>query len=383
MRVLYLTQGFWPYIGGMETIGERLIAGLGRDGFEFAVLTGREDPSLPQQEEHDGVPIHRVDWTQALDVRDAVRLAAVCRQASAIARDWSPDLVHLGFTPAWTALAMGARLPQIAPLVVTFHGWWPQFHLRGPTIIDRVLRAADWVTACSHDALDAARSIYPAIIPRSAAIPNGVDTPGTPVAVPRARPRLLVAAGRLSAEKGFDVLLRAFALVRRRAPDVRLAIAGRGGEEPALVALARGLGIEDAVDFLGWVPRSEVAGLFDRATVVVVPSRQEGFSVTALEAALRARPVVATRVGGTPEVVEDGATGVLVQAEDHGTMATELMALLDDPDRVARMGQAARRRAVAEFSEERHLRAYRDVYLRVTARQDAGRPLQPADMVAR
>ena len=113
-------------------------------------------------------------------------------------------------------------------------------------------------------------------------------------------PRLLC-VGRLIPIKGHLVLLRALAQARSRVPGVTLAVAGRGPLEPALKAYARELGLEGAVDFLGFV--SPVQKAIDGAAIVVVPSLGEGFGMVALEAMERARPVIASAVGGLPEIV--------------------------------------------------------------------------------
>ena len=122
-------------------------------------------------------------------------------------------------------------------------------------------------------------------------------------------PRLLC-IGRLIPIKGHLVLLRALAQARARVPDVVLDVAGRGPLEPALKAYARELGLEDAVRFLGFV--SPVQSAVENAAVVVVPSLGEGFGMVALEAMERARPVIASAVGGLPEIVADGETGLVV-----------------------------------------------------------------------
>ena len=137
----------------------------------------------------------------------------------------------------------------------------------------------------------------------------GIEPDGEPRPYVGSVPRLLC-VGRLIPIKGHIVLLRAFAEARRRIPGLELQIAGRGPLEPALRALAKELGIEDAVHFLGYV--APVQKAIADAAVVVVPSMGEGFGMVALEAMERARPVIAAEIGGLGELVQDGVTGLLV-----------------------------------------------------------------------
>ena len=151
-------------------------------------------------------------------------------------------------------------------------------------------------------------------------------------------PRLLC-VGRLIPIKGHLVLLRALAQARSRVPGLELEVAGRGPLEPALRELARELGIEDAVRFLGFV--SPVQAALEQAAVVVVPSLGEGFGMVALEAMERARPVIASAVGGLPEIVEDGKTGIVVEPGDADALAEAIVALAGRPR--PRGGDGARR----------------------------------------
>jgi glycosyltransferase involved in cell wall biosynthesis len=369
MRVLYVAHAFWPYIGGLETISATLVAGLRERGHEFSVLTCREDPRLPPTDSWGGAPVHRLDLTAALTLRDAAGLATVRHDAAAIARDWEPDLVHVAFSPPAGYLTLGARLDRLAPVLVSFHGPWPVLeNAAGPTLTRRLLDSADWVTACSRASLEHVRGFEPGIAERSSWIPNGLDATSPASPPPADVEPLVVGLGRLSPEKGFDVLLRAFAELRRDVPDARLVLAGRGVEEGALVALAGELGIANAVDFRGWVRAADVPGLLDRANIVAVPSREEGFGMTALEAAMRGRPVVATRTGGLPEVVDDGVTGVLIPPEKPDELAGAIASLLRDPERAARLGQAGRERAQQLFSEDRLLSEHEDLYGRLAPR---------------
>jgi len=122
------------------------------------------------------------------------------------------------------------------------------------------------------------------------------------------------------------------------------------------------LGLTDIVDLIGWVAPGEVPALLNTATVVLMPSRQEPFGLVALEAALMARPVIATRVEGLPEVVVHEQTGLLVEQENSGALAEALAYLLARPHTAIQMGQAARLRAQQVFSWERHVTAYDALY---------------------
>jgi glycosyltransferase involved in cell wall biosynthesis len=189
----------------------------------------------------------------------------------------------------------------------------------------------------------------------------GIASDGDVAPYAGSEPRLLC-VGRLIPIKGHIVLLRALAQARAQVPDVVLDVAGRGPLAPALKAYARELGVEDAVRFLGFV--SPVQSALENAAIVVVPSLGEGFGMVALEAMERARPVVASAVGGLPEIVADGKTGLVVPPTDAEALAEAIVALAGDLSRAAAMGQAGRERALEEFTPERCVERVEELYAR-------------------
>jgi glycogen(starch) synthase len=194
-----------------------------------------------------------------------------------------------------------------------------------------------------------------------------LDVPALlPQPLPNDLPRLLC-LGRLAAQKGFDLAITALASIAGRFPNARLIIAGDGPERPALERQVAGLGLADSVDFTGWVSPDEVLTLINRATMVVMPSRWEGLPSVVLQAAMMARPVVATRVSGLSEVVVHQKTGLLVEPEDLNGLAEAIAWLLDRPETAARMGQAGRRRVQEEFSWARCVDAYDALWRRLGA----------------
>jgi glycosyltransferase involved in cell wall biosynthesis len=168
--------------------------------------------------------------------------------------------------------------------------------------------------------------------------------PGTEPEPPPS-PLRLAAVGRLIPIKGFDLLLRAFGQARDLLPGLTLEIAGAGPLDAELRAAA-----PDGVTFLGRVaPATEV---YERNAIVVVPSRGEGFGMVALEAAERGRAAIVSGVGGLPEIVADGETGIVVPTEDVELLARAIVALAGDEELVRGYGAAARRRALDQFSAE-------------------------------
>lgn len=175
--------------------------------------------------------------------------------------------------------------------------------------------------------------------------------------------------GRLEAVKGQELLLRAWPLVEERLPKasraLRLVLVGDGSRRAALEALARELGIADRVIFAG--ARADVPEALRAFDVFVLPSLNEGISNTILEAMACGLPVVATRVGGNPELIDEGVTGRLVAPTDPAALADAIVAIAADEATRQRMAQAAREQAVQRFSLEVMVRRYDTLYAEVSA----------------
>lgn len=169
----------------------------------------------------------------------------------------------------------------------------------------------------------------------------GIEPGPAPPPPPKAA--RLVAVGRLIEIKGFDILLSAFERARAAVPSLTLEIAGDGPLSDSLHRVA-----PEGVSWLGRV--SPIGEVYERNSIVVVPSRGEGFGMVALEAAERGRAAIVSDVGGLPEIVVDGETGTVVPPEDVGALAEAIVALATDDERRRSYGDAARRRAVAQFS---------------------------------
>ena len=162
-----------------------------------------------------------------------------------------------------------------------------------------------------------------------------------------------VFAGRLVPEKGVDILLHAFALVRRKIPSAKLWIAGDGNERPRLERLIDELSLRDSVSMLGFLARDEMERKFSQTWVQVVPGRwEEPFGMVIAEAMMRGSAVVASSLGGALDLVEHQITGLLVPPGDVAALSDALTSILSEPGAARTMGQAGRARALRDLTEE-------------------------------
>jgi glycosyltransferase involved in cell wall biosynthesis len=299
-----------------------------------------------------------------LAIRNDVDLVAAWRLRRLVAQE-SPHIVHFHTS---RALAMSPWLRGYADRCVVTRrmdyslrrGWWT----------DRLYNRS--VAAAVAISEEVRRKLLAAGVraERLHVIHSGVEpAAGLPGASGRAAARARFAVGdelalgivaALETRKGHDVLWHAIARLRGDGVRLRCLVCGDGSQRSALEALARHLGIIDVVGLLG--EQRQVADVLAALDVFVLPSRYEGLGVAILEAMAMALPVVATAVGGIPETVADGRTGLLVPPEDPAALAAAIAALDRDRALAQRMGEAGRRRVIAEFSMEAMASRYERLY---------------------
>jgi glycosyltransferase involved in cell wall biosynthesis len=255
---------------------------------------------------------------------------------------------------------MAAGLAARCPVVMHLHGGgFDTFFDRagaGQSVVRYFLERAACVAVPSQRMAGWLHSVSPAI--GSTFLPSPVLVGP---AQPSTRPNLILFLGRLHAGKGIFDLLDAVSQLRAAVPDVRLVCAG-AGERVAVAQYAEHLGIGEAVKFTGWVGPSGKRALLESAAAYALPSYDEGMPVSLLEAMAAGVPVVASPVGGIPEVVADGTSGLLAAPGDVATLQRHLRRLLLDRALGERIGAAGRETVRARFAAERALPKLEELY---------------------
>jgi glycogen(starch) synthase len=365
MRILYWTESFWPTIGGIEILSAQFIPAMQKRGFEITVATDHRNLNLPDKADFKGIAVHRFHFQRALEKRDMGQLIVTLRQVAKLKQTFRPDLIHINTCGPGIFFHLRTIDTYSTPTLVTVHALMTRA-CGHDTILGRLLRLADWVSTVSEATLYEIQKILPEITHRSSVIYNGLNIPDLqPEPLPFDTPRLLC-LGRVVVDKGFDIALTAFASLTHRFPNARLIIAGNGPAMSDLKKYTAEIGLTDSVEFTGWVSPEKIPHLLNTATVVLMPSRlSESFGLVALQTAQMARPIVATSIGGLPEVVTHGETGLLVEKENSDMLAKAIAFLLEHPRAAIQMGQNARKRVQKVFSWDHFVDNYDTLYRRL------------------
>jgi glycosyltransferase involved in cell wall biosynthesis len=380
VRALFLAHSYPRFAS--DPVGSfilRLAVALKAEGVEVLVLAPAT-VGVELEEKYEGITVRRyhyapTSWetlaytgTMAAQVRSGWRaklallglLRSGKRSARRAIREFRPDVIHAhwwfpaGLVAWWAAGRTGP------PWIITLHGTDLVVARRsrwGGRLFEAVARRAATVTTVSSWLAGEARALAPGIDPVVAPMPiaGHLFTPGGA----RETDRLLF-VGKLNRQKGFDYLLRALAAMRHK-PMVEVVV-GVGSERAEVEDQARGLGVADRLVWHPLLQQSELAALYRRCTVLVMPAVDEGLGLVAAEAMLSAMPVVAFASGGLTDIVLDGKTGFLVAPGDTSALAAALDRLLDLPDQGSAMGREGLVTAQARFAPSAAARRYAELY---------------------
>jgi glycosyltransferase involved in cell wall biosynthesis len=357
--LLISTPHFPPEGGGLEEYVVRLAQPLMHEhGWRVVVVTSGQRGGAVHCDQVGDMRVYRLPFHLQVS---ATRLGISWpRDLMRIIKAEQPDLINAHLPTPGLADVM-AHVAGSIPFVVTYHtgtmrkGRWPVdlfIGLYERVVAPVMLARATWVITSSDFVRD---SHLRRIRAKSSTVTPGVDTDlFHPARVP-ALNRVLFVAGltRAHTHKGLDALLPAIAELRTRRPALTLDVVGSGNDLGRYEELARSLAIDQHVRFLGRLAGERLARAYRDASVLALPTRNDSFPMVLLEALASGIPVVSTRVGGIPELVEDGRHGYLVEPGDDPAFTDRLGRILDDPALAAELGAEGRQKVLGAYTWSR------------------------------
>jgi glycosyltransferase involved in cell wall biosynthesis len=383
VRVLMVVR---PASGGMKQHVLALSRGLVARGHEVHVAApGSSEIAVEAQDA--GLPVHKIPLVGPLN---PVQDPRAVRSLSRIIYDGGFDLVHAhGFKAGFIGRLAVRLAVGTWPFVVTAHNHVltrtdtpAAARWRYRTVERSLERYVTRYIAVSDSIRRELTEAYALPAEKVTVVRNGIDV--TPFLVPQDRAAARTSLGlpadgpvvgiaaRFAAQKGLHDLIAATPELVRRMPDITVVIGGSGPLEGKLRSQAAELGVADALVWPGHVP--DMPSFLSALDVYVSPATTEAFGMALIEAAAAGIPTVATRVGGVPEAILDGVTGLLVAPNDPSALAQAVVGLLDDRKTAEKLAHAARERATTEFSPERMIDRTLEVYAEAIAAVRVGAP---------
>lgn len=370
LRVCFLVAYFHPFASGAERQALAQGAELARRGHSVRVVTQEVNGSgLPRDDEVSGVIVHR--WIRSVPIGPLFGLSFVSGAVRALRKLRNEiDLVHT-HQAIWEAVSAGvARLVINVPTLIqpASSGYFGEAEelarTRGFPVLRRLILRNSAFASISRDIERQwlALGVSPDRMHRMA---SGVDSsrffpgPSEVGASLPAHPRVLF-TGRLHPQKNLDVLIDSWAAVHQVRPDAHLILLGEGPDRKRLVARVDALGLTQSIHFLGAIEEPET--YLRAADVFVLPSIAEGMSNSLLEAMATGLPCIASEIGGNTDLLDDGATGLLVPPSDPRAWADAILRVLNTPSLAKSLGKAALCRINREFALPIVVDRYIDLY---------------------
>lgn len=363
-KVLWLIKGLG--LGGAEKLLSLSLPYIDRDKYDYEVaylLPWKN--ALVDDFRREDIPVHCLNQSRPYDIRTLWRLNRLLRNENV-------DVLHVHLPYSGIMGRIASRMSPVKAVVYTEHNLWQRYHKITSLFNKITYRWNDAVIAVSNEVEHSIRDNYSVNgKPKLDVIPNGVDIALLQNVMARKRDirpefgipadhAIVVHVANFTPKKRHCDLLEAVKLVINKNCKVTFILVGQGPLQEKTEADARRLGIEDNVVFAGF--RADATDIMAAADMFVLPSQFEGMPVSMLEAMALGTPVIASRVGGIPEVLEDRLDGILIDAMEPGQLADSVLRLLADQDLRATLSNKALIKVRQKFSIEDMVRSTESVY---------------------
>lgn len=365
MKILLVPSIFLPSIGGVELNTYELAKHLSKMGNEVTVLSSNwRQWKLPFHEVIDNIDVYRLPFYVFRGTIKSLIAFIICFPVSLfgtfyLIQKLKPNIINIHFVGANAFYILLIHFLKKMPLIVTFCGN-EVINVPDPALIGKkgytktevawmkwiilsLMNRADYITALSGYLLKKAEELNHNISNKSSRIfMSGItQRSAASVSSPESRPFLL-AVGRLAKQKGFDLLPEAFHSISINNKEISLVVIGDGPEKESITKKIYHYNLQNRIALKGKLPKSQIGYFYKNCLFSVVPSRWEGLGAVILEAFSYGKPVIATKIGGIPEMVIDGVTGILIESEDIKQLSAAMMKLLADTNLREKLGANAK-----------------------------------------
>jgi N-acetyl-alpha-D-glucosaminyl L-malate synthase BshA len=361
IKVLNVITGLGT--GGAERLLLSILRKLNGNKFDSVVVSLYQDDDYMDEFLKAGVKVYKIGYRQKLNPCIVWKIVSIIRREK-------PDIIHTHLPHATIWGRMAAALSGCRVVLTTEHNTCVWKRSRGAFYILYKLtyRRNGAIIAISHAVKNEMirrfgipegyiQVIYNGVelnaLKGKSEIPEELDGIGHPI---------IGTVGRLHRVKGHEYLIEAFGKIQKRYANANLVIVGDGREKSRLKWLSQELGLQGSVHFLG--TKKNIYGILSMMDIFVFPSLQEGLGIALIEACAAGKPCVASKIGGIPEVTEDGVTGFLVPPGDDTAIAEKVIELLEDEEKAKGMGNSARSFCRQQFNIERKVEALQSLYIR-------------------
>ncbi len=327
MKIVILVNLFPPkWLAGTEIATYNLADHLARR-HEVHVITSH-DAGLPEFSEENGFSVHRIAWPKIRFIGTVTFWAKICLKIRTI----KPDVFHAQSLLCGIPAVVAKKLLKI-PYVVWGQGSDIYLPDRFTRITSKpILQNADAVLALTEDMKQKMQEIHDRDI---SVVPNGIDLERFEISSgdkKEGNAKTIIFVGRLHPVKGVRYLIEAMAIIHQQMPDVKLVIVGDGAERSRMEELVGRLNLNDCIQFTGQVPQESIPRLIHQADVFALSSLSEGLPVVILEGMAAGLPIVATNVGGIPDIIKEGVNGYLVSVKNPEEISDKLLILLQNDE---------------------------------------------------
>lgn len=362
-KIVVFTTSYSPFVGGAE-IAVKEIAERLRDRFDFYIVTSRFKRDLPKREAHPEGTVIRLGLGSPLD-KWLLPLSALIQHH----RSFASIVMGVDISMGSVAAALYKLFHPRTPFIFNIQYGYGDERLskgRGGFIgiaFRFILGRADFVTTISTYLSDTARKYGydgPAEI-----IPNGVDVEKFKVKNEKLKMKdgkIIITTSRLVPKNGIEILINAIVEVKKNMPDIQCWILGDGPEKESLKLTVKSLKLDENVLFFGSVPYDDIPKYLHEADVFVRPSRSEGMGNSFVEALAAGLPIIGTPVGGIPDIIKDGETGLFVKVDNAKDLAEKIKRLLNDKNLSEKIVENGRKMAEERFSWNKIANSYEGLF---------------------